>query len=155
MQVVESSRELEREALGRRLEHAAQVLAGSAAFVRLRSRHPGEADAAALKALLEQESGGPVHVAPLDTFLRCREARGADPAALRRLQRALRAALMRARAYYAGDAVYLLGFSPVAGIAGLRVTGLDPEAATQRRRTTAAGARAGTRAAARAVAAAA
>jgi hypothetical protein len=124
MQVaVGSSRDLERSMLGQRLEDAAGVaLPGQSLFVRVRSPRTGEPDAATVKARLERETGGPVRVAPLDSFLRCREAEGVDGVPLRRLERMLRAGLMRARAYYAADAVYLLGFSPIAGVAGLRVT---------------------------------
>jgi hypothetical protein len=120
---VGSSRDLERSMLGQRLEDAAgAALSGRSSFVRVRSPRTGEPDAAAVKARLERETGGPVRVAPLDSFMRCRAAEGVDDVPLRRLERMLRAGLMRVRAYYAADAVYLLGFSPIAGVAGLRVT---------------------------------
>jgi hypothetical protein len=120
--VVTSSRELARHALGRRLEDAAAAaLPGHVAFVRLRSQRTGQPDAAALKVLLERDVAAPTRIAPLDSFVRSREAHGADGTALRRLERTLRSALVGVRAFYAPDAVYLLGFSPVAGVAGLRV----------------------------------
>jgi hypothetical protein len=131
---VASSRDLERSMLGQRLEAAAgAALPGQSRFVRVRSPRTGEPDAAAVKARLERETGGPVRVAPLDTFLRCRGSEGVHGVPLRRLERMLRAGLMRARAYYAVDAVYLLGFSPIAGVAGLRVTESQVSARARRR----------------------
>jgi hypothetical protein len=113
-----SSRALERAVLKRRLEEAAaRVLGRGTEFVRLRGG--GHWDDGA-EPVLPGAPPGAVRVLTLEEYL-AELAPGADAAALRQLERVLRSSLSRPRVYRAGSVAWVLGYSPVAGRAGLRI----------------------------------